>query len=75
LALPVPLRVRICVCQREDVTMTDTFEPQKFDLYLSAESEAKVTALVGAGKVGSAVEALLLAVDIGLDHLLDSDNG
>jgi hypothetical protein len=51
--------------------MTDDFEPQKFELYLSAESEAKINALMSAGKVGSASEALLLAVDLGLDKLAE----
>ena len=51
--------------------MTDDFEPQKFELYVSRESEEKINALIDAGKVGSASEALLLAVDLGLDKLAE----
>jgi Arc/MetJ-type ribon-helix-helix transcriptional regulator len=51
--------------------VTDDFEPQKFEVYLSLESEAKINALISAGKVGSASEALLLAVDLGLDKLAE----
>jgi hypothetical protein len=51
--------------------MANNGEPQKFELYVSAESEAKISALVDAGKVGSTAEALLLAVDLGLDKLAE----
>ena len=51
--------------------MTEGLEPQKFELYLSVESEAKILALIDAGKVESTTEALLLAVDLGLDKLAE----
>jgi hypothetical protein len=49
--------------------MTDNTEPQKFELYVSADTQQKIDALISAGKVGSTSEALLLAVDLGLDKL------
>ena len=54
--------------------MTDDFEPQKFELYLSVESEAKILALIDAGKVASATEAILLAVELGLDKIAADDD-
>ena len=54
--------------------MTDDFEPQKFELYLSVESEAKILALIDAGKVASATEAILLAVDLGLEKIAADDD-
>lgn len=51
--------------------MTKGDEPQKFDIYLSAESQAKIEALISAGTVASTAEALLLAVDLGLDKLAE----
>ena len=51
--------------------MTDDFESQKFDVHLSIESEAKILALIDAGKVASATEAVLLAVELGLDKLAE----
>jgi hypothetical protein len=51
--------------------MTENAESHKFELYLSAESVAKINALISAGTVSSTSEALLLAVDWGLDKLAE----
>ena len=54
--------------------MTEDFESGKFELHLSIESEAKILALIDAGKVASATEAVLLAVELGLDKIAADDD-
>ena len=54
--------------------MAEDFESEKFELHLSIESEAKILALIDAGKVASATEAVLLAVELGLDKIASDDD-
>ena len=54
--------------------MAEDFESEKFELHLSIESEAKILALIDAGKVSSATEAVLLAVELGLDKIASDDD-
>ena len=53
--------------------MTDESAQQKFDLYLSAESEFLIDGMVRSGRFGSATEAVLLAVELGIQKLAEDE--
>jgi hypothetical protein len=53
--------------------MTDESAQQKFDLYLSAESEFLIDGMVRSGRFGSATEAVLLAVELGVQKLAEDE--
>jgi hypothetical protein len=58
----------------EGETMTDDSVQQKFELYLSAESEFLIDGMVRSGRFGSTSEAVLLAVELGVQKLAEDES-
>lgn len=53
--------------------MFEDSDQQKFEIYLSTETEFQIDGLVRSGRFGSTAEAVLMAIELGLQQIAEEE--